>query len=1017
MEINRLSGYAYIYLAAIVSASARYFRFTASVLLALMLVTVGISSSSAAFVTFESGQVRPLAISPDNSRLFAVNTPDGMLEIYSIQKDGLVHTNSVAVGMEPVSVAIRGTEAWVVNHLSDSVSIVDVAVNPPRVKRTLLVGDEPRDIVFAGFNNERAFITTAHRGQHSPYSPVLMPTNPGEMTTAGIGRADVWVFDVTNPGVSIGGSPLKILTLFTDTPRALAVSSDGNTVYAAGFHTGNKTAVINEGAVCNGGALAASCVIGGFSAPGGLPAPNMNNDGITGPEVGLIVKHNGVDWVDELGRSWNNQVPFSLPDSDVFSIDVNHTNLASGLPTVASTWSGVGTIIYNMIVNPGSGKIYVSNTDANNAVRFEGTRASGDTTSSVVGNIHKARISVIDGGSVTPRHLNKHINYSVVPAPAGIKENSLSSPLGMAITGDGQTLYLAAFGSGKIAVFDTTRLENNTFVPSSANHIAVTGGGPTGLVLDETRNQLYVLTRFDNAVSVIDTVGKSEIKHYALHNPEPPSVVQGRPFLYDANLTSSNGETSCGTCHVFGDLDSIAWDLGDPTGTVVANMNEAGPLGGGGGGLTFHPMKGPMTTQSLRGMAKHGPTHWRGDRQALVSDLNTEEISFKKFSVAFVGLLGDDAEPSIADMDAFTQFALQLTYPPNPNRLLDNSLTPVQQQGKDFLTVPGSTAGILSCDDCHQLSPSLGLFGSSGLMSIEGETQEFKIPHLRNMYQKVGRFGMPANDSIVPGDGVHTGDQIRGFGFLHDGSVDTLFRFHGAPLFNLTTTDQRVVEQFMYGFDTNLAPVVGQQVTLTSVSSAAVGNRISLLKTRAQLGECELTVKGMVAGIEKSWLMTAGSFTPDTTAEVTLSDGQLRALASQPNQELTYTCVPVGSGMRVGLDRDQDGFLNRNDFCPAIADSGIDSDGDNRGDACDNCTLVANSDQRDTDGDGYGNICDADLNQDLQTDLSDFSVFRIAFSTADPDADFNGSGSVDLSDFSLFRVMFRSAPGPSALNP
>ena len=481
MEIKRLSGYAYIYLAAIVSASACYFRLTASVLLALMLVTVGMSSSLAAFVTFESGQVRPLAMSPDNSRLFAVNTPDGMLEIYSIQEDGLVHTNSVAVGMEPVSVAIRGTEAWVVNHLSDSVSIVDIAANPPRVIRTLLVGDEPRDIVFAGFNNERAFITTAHRGQHSPYSPALMPTNSGEMTTSGIGRADVWVFDTTNPGLSIGGSALEILTLFTDTPRALAVSSNGNTVYAAGFHTGNKTAVINEGAVCNGGALAASCVIGGVAAPGGLPAPNMNNDGITGPEVGLIVKHNGVDWVDELGRSWNNQVPFSLPDSDVFSIDVNHTNLASGLPTVASSWSGVGTIIYNMIVNPGSGKIYVSNTDANNAVRFEGARAPGDTTSSVVGNIHEARISVIDAGSVTPRHLNKHIDYSVVPAPAGIKENSLSSPLGMAITGDGQTLYLAAFGSGKIAVFDTTTLENNTFVPSSANHIAVTGGGPTGL--------------------------------------------------------------------------------------------------------------------------------------------------------------------------------------------------------------------------------------------------------------------------------------------------------------------------------------------------------------------------------------------------------------------------------------------------------------------------------------------------------------------------------------------------------
>src|SRR4029453_13697498 len=41
-------------------------------------------------------------------------------------------------------------EVWVLTPPPPSVPIVDVAPSPPRVTRTLLVCDEPRDIVFAG---------------------------------------------------------------------------------------------------------------------------------------------------------------------------------------------------------------------------------------------------------------------------------------------------------------------------------------------------------------------------------------------------------------------------------------------------------------------------------------------------------------------------------------------------------------------------------------------------------------------------------------------------------------------------------------------------------------------------------------------------------------------------------------------------------------------------------------------------------------------------------------------------
>ena len=102
------------------------------------------------FITFETGQVRPLALSPDSNTLYVANTPNSTLEIYTITATGLQHSATVPVGMEPTAIAAVNSQVWVVNHLSDSISIVDVGVDPPRVVRTLLVGDEPRDIVFAG---------------------------------------------------------------------------------------------------------------------------------------------------------------------------------------------------------------------------------------------------------------------------------------------------------------------------------------------------------------------------------------------------------------------------------------------------------------------------------------------------------------------------------------------------------------------------------------------------------------------------------------------------------------------------------------------------------------------------------------------------------------------------------------------------------------------------------------------------------------------------------------------------
>jgi len=147
----------------------------------LLLLIAAVIARAGSFVAFESGQVSPMALSPAGDRLFVVNTPDNRLESFAVTAAGLTPLDAVPVGLEPVAVAARNAgEMWVVNHLSDSISIVDFSSSPPRVTRTLLVGDEPGDILFAGPQGKRAFITTAHRGQNSPYTD---PANPGELTT------------------------------------------------------------------------------------------------------------------------------------------------------------------------------------------------------------------------------------------------------------------------------------------------------------------------------------------------------------------------------------------------------------------------------------------------------------------------------------------------------------------------------------------------------------------------------------------------------------------------------------------------------------------------------------------------------------------------------------------------------------------------------------------------------------------------------------------------------------------
>jgi len=810
-----------------------------------------------AFTNFETEPVRPLALAPGGDRLYAVNTADDRLEIFDVTASGLVRAGEVGVGLRPVAVAAGpGGRVWVVNHLSDSVSVVDAAdPSRARVVATVPVGDEPRDVVVAGPNRDRVFVASAYRGDYF---------------TPGAGRASVWVMDAAAPE-----RPPREIRLSGDKPRALAASADGRTVYAAVFHSGNGTTVIGEADV---------------EAGGGPPPPSpRNTTGQAPPMAGLVVRLDGTRWVDEAGRDWSRAVKFDLPDSDVFVIDA-----AAEAPAATGAVAGVGTTIFNLAVRPGTGEVWATNTEARNAVRFE-PNLRGHTIENRV-----TRLSPVGGGwDVTPVHLNGHIDYRESPGPADEVARSLAQPTDLAFTADGGRAYVAAFGSRKVGVLDGEgRVVDRIDV----------GFGPGGLALDERHGRLYVLNHLEASISVVDLAAHGAGAAGAVtrmplrYDPTPAVVHAGRPLLYDAALTSGHGDMACASCHVFGDMDHLAWDLGDPTGrplALPAALRNTNLL------LTprraqFHPMKGPMTTQSLRGMQDAGAMHWRGDRFGSGALALDEVESFKQFNPAFVALNGRADPLTEAELSAYAGFVLTLRYPPNPTQNLDRGMTAEQRAGFEFFSGPTRVdSGVETCEGCHSLP-----LGTNGRVNFEGDqiNQDFKAAHLRNLYDKVGRFDV-------------AGQQVRGYGFVHNGSFDTLVTFLRLDVFDFpgqTETQRdavrRRVAEYLLAFDTGMAPAVGRQVTLGPAPDPAARAQLDRIAARAAAGDCDLVARRRSGAAERGYLWTAGAFETDRTGEPPLPLDALVALAAGPDGPATFTCVPPGDGRRSALDRDEDGY-------------------------------------------------------------------------------------------------------------
>lgn len=888
--------------------------------------------ATGSFVNFESPPVKSLALSGDGNRLFAANIPNNSLVIYDTTVSPLGVVDEIPVGLDPVSVAVQpGTGSsivWVANYISDNVTVVNVASG--RVEAVIEVGDEPVNIVFDA--------TGAHAFVVVQGTPSVLDTGAG--APVGIVQEGAVVsIDTTTRQI------IRSHYLDMHTPRAAAMV--GGRLAIAALHSGNNTTVVGQpvlvqiddaqtGDPLPGVGTNTLILAGFFSVTAPLfadpllsPYPDISPVA-NAPAVARIVPDAGSP-----GNAWADIVaalslPGGGPDPLVvaqFKAELetalqgttvtNATELAQEMiddakdtddhdvvfvdtvalsdpfaATIPSTMiSNVGTTLTGMAVNPATDTLFVSNLEALNLTRLE---------PNLRGHFFDHMISMVtSAGAVSKVDLHASIpNFNDVNAVnTAARAGSLANPVDLVFRSDGSRAYVAALGTGRVGVLDGAS--------AAVLGLVDVGRGTRSLALDEPRNRLYVFNRTDMTIAVVDVSSDTPalLETRPMFDPEPLTVRTGRDFLYSARF-SNNFSSSCAMCHVDGTLDDLSWDLGSPTDPAgpVPNITTGADLLNGDLCVPHtavnHPLKGPMFTLSLQGLANHTPLHWRGDKP-----------DFTFFNGAFDSLLGG-SQLSQFEIQSYATFIDTVVYGANPYRNPDNSF-------KDPGAGTGRNVFVSSCDACHQLTHDGSLSGcpTPAGMVPPGDTafnlgaffQVELVTQLRGINKKL------------------EADRFSGFGLIHDGReereanaspLDTFLQNFFQGIINAGLDDE--LEAFVTAYPTNVTPVVGFQSLVQSPGDVAALNAVQLMIDQSALtpSRNDVVAKGVVGGSRRGFVLVDavnGVFQSDQDALLTL--GALVAQLSGGDW-LQFTAVPPGSGVRLGINQDLDCLSDGLDVFP-----------------------------------------------------------------------------------------------------
>lgn len=500
------------------------------------------------FQLFESPQVNPLALSADGSELYVAHTTAGNVIVIPTSLNFATFT--IPVGVDPVTLAVRpgANELWVSNHVSDTVSIIDI--NPASATRYRVIDtiqaldangattfDEPSGIAFTT-SGAKAYVALSSRNQVAVINAA---------TRAITGR----------------------LNIRAQEPRALAVRNVGGTdlLYVAAFESGNQSEL-----------SACPQFANPFTPSGSAPQCTLSLLSIlqfaTNPNLP--------------GATKNIVIDPQVPDRDLFLFN---TATDAEITTGGAPVSGMGTLLYGIAVNA-AGRAYVAQTDALNTVNgIEGQNLVNLANRMFTNEIGAVTCTGAGCGAVTIKDLET----------AQTQAEAFATPQGIALSSDDATLVVTAAGSSRVKTLDAATLAVQATLDLGATGQAIprgvvvrtAGGVKTAYVLNSLSNTVSVVAIANGPTPAAGTMTKTT-DVLLFGDPTPQEVRRGR-IAFHSGFASSSGTFSCGSCHPDGNTDQLLWRIGGACFFGACSQDDE-----------------PRSTMPVRGLKNTLPLHWDG---------------------------------------------------------------------------------------------------------------------------------------------------------------------------------------------------------------------------------------------------------------------------------------------------------------------------------------------------------------------------------------------------------------------